>query len=296
MPYVNACRTGDKKDCRGPPRRFADGIMATPLLRILSDLHLGDERSWLRGPAQLAPLLEGVDELVINGDTCDTQHDYGQAETEALRQFFRQSVPRVTFITGNHDPDISNVHELALADGCLWLTHGDVIFDDIAPWSRQQPELARRLSTLRADRPPTDWHTIAPRLQMMRAASLRLPREQPPMSGEGRAVRLRRAARDLFPPQRALAMLHAWTVAPRRAAQLAAEQRPTARFIVGGHIHFPGVWRQPDGRVVVNTGSFSPPLGARLVDLTDRVLQVRRVEPTGNLFRPGAIVAEFPLA
>ncbi len=268
--------------------------MPTPPTRILSDLHLGDERSSLREPAQLAPLLDGVGALVLNGDTCDTQHDLDPAEVAALKGFFAARVPQVTFVTGNHDPDISAAHELALADSRVWCTHGDVLFDDIAPWSRLRPELARRLALIRARHPAADWHAIATRLPMMREACLRLPCEHTAKLG-GALAKLERAARDLFPPTRALAMLRTWMTAPRLAARLAAAQRPAARLIVTGHIHFPGV-RRSGGRVVVNTGSFSPPLGARCVDLADGTVRVRRIERRGGNFHPGRVVAEFALA
>jgi len=270
--------------------------VAAPLLRILSDLHLGDERSWLHDPAALVPLLDGVDALVLNGDLCDTQHDYGPAEIAALKRFFLDRVPRVTFLTGNHDPDISTLDELTLADSRVWVTHGDVLFDDIAPWSRQQPELARRIAALRPSHAEADWKNIAPRLRMMREASRHLPREQPAPAAGSRAIRLRRAARDLFPPQRAFAMLRAWATAPGRALQLAAEQRPAARFVVTGHIHFPTIRRNRTGRVFINTGSFSPPLGTRCVDLVDETMRVRRVERRGEGFHPGRVIAEFALA
>jgi predicted phosphodiesterase len=268
--------------------------MPAPLIRILSDLHLGDERSSLRDLAQLTPLLEDVGALVLNGDTCDTQHDLGPKEVAALKEFFAARVPQVTFLTGNHDPDISATHELSLADGRVWLTHGDVLFDALAPWSRLRPELARRLTLIRARHSAADWDNISTRLPMMREACLKLPCDHAAKLGGGLA-KLERAARDLFPPHRALAMLRTWANAPQLATRLAAAQRPAARVIVTGHIHFPGV-RRCGGRVVVNTGSFSPPLGARCVDLTDGLMQVRRVERRSGDFYPGRIVAEFPLA
>jgi predicted phosphodiesterase len=265
------------------------------LTRILSDLHLGDERSSLRDAAQLSPLLEGVDTLVLNGDTCDTQHDLGPAEVAALKGFFGARVPAVAYITGNHDPDISGAHELSLADGRVWVTHGDVLFDDLAPWSRLRPELARRLALIRPCHPAANWENISTRLPMMREACLKLPCEHASAPGGGALIKLRRAARDLFPPNRALAMLRTWAAAPRLAARLAAAQRPAARVVVCGHVHFPGVWRH-GGRLVVNTGSFSPPLGARGVDLTGETVRVRCVERRGGMFHPGRVVAEFPLA
>lgn len=268
--------------------------MIAPRLRILSDLHFGDERSALRDLTALTPLLEGVDELVLNGDTCDTQHDLGPQELKTLKQFFQSKVRSVTFLTGNHDPDIGPTHELSLADGAVWLTHGDVFFDDIAPWSRLQPEMLHRLTQLRTQHSAADWQTITTRLPMLRAACTRLPCEKA-SALTGCFAKLERAFRDLFPPHRAVAMLRAWLRAPSRAADLVREQRPSARFVIFGHIHFPGVW-QREGRIVINTGSFAPPLGARLVDLIGNRLQVRTVLRREESFHPGKLVAEFPLA
>jgi hypothetical protein len=129
---------------------------------------------------------------------------------------------------------------------------------------------------------------------MMREACLRLPPEEVSQT-KGGFARLHRMLFDLFPPRRALAMLRVWRAAPRLAADLAAAQRPGARFIVLGHIHFPGIWRQPDGRVVIDTGSFAPPLGGTLVDLTAEFLTVRKITRRGGRFHPGPVRATFPL-
>jgi predicted phosphodiesterase len=268
--------------------------VASSLLRIISDLHLGDERSWVQDPAALAPLLAGIDALVLNGDCCDTQTATGRNAPDAVRRFFAERVPQVTFLTGNHDPDVSETDELSLAGGRVWVTHGDVLFDDIAPWSRLQPILARRLAQIRGRHPPADWERIPTRIRMMREACLRLPPEEVSHT-KGLRAQLHRMAFDLFPPRRALAMLRVWRAAPRLAADLAAAQRPDARFIVLGHIHFPRVWRRPDGRVIINTGSFAPPLGGLFVDLTADSLTVRKIARRAGLFHPGAVVAAFPL-
>jgi hypothetical protein len=48
--------------------------------------------------------------------------------------------------------------------------------------------------------------------------------------------------------------------------------------------------------VVINTGSFTRPLGALAVDLRDGALQVRAVERRGSHYHPGEQRAEFALA
>src|SRR6185369_3991902 len=190
-----------------PTRRLPCRNVAAPLTRILSDLHFGDERSRVSDLAALAPLLDGVNTLVLNGDCCHTQEGAVPAEIAALRAFFKERVPRVVFITGNHDPDISTTHELSLADGRVWVTHGDLLFDTLAPWSRLRGRIAGSLARIRPQHPPEDWQRISTRLQMMREACLGLPCENMPALG-GSPQRLLRLLRDLFPPQRALSMLH----------------------------------------------------------------------------------------
>jgi len=53
---------------------FASPFPVPPAVtRIFSDLHFGDRASRARRLAQLRPLLDGVDALVLNGDTLDTR-------------------------------------------------------------------------------------------------------------------------------------------------------------------------------------------------------------------------------
>ena len=85
------------------------------MLRILSDLHIRDASSRLKRLEALEPLLEGVDELWLNGDTCDNQTGMTPDQVEKIRAFFCARIPRVRFLTGNHDPDISAEHEASAA-------------------------------------------------------------------------------------------------------------------------------------------------------------------------------------
>ena len=74
--------------------------------------------------------------------------------------------------------------------------------------------------------------------------------------------------------------------APALAATLAQRYRPNAQIIIFGHTHYPGVWTRR-GRTIINTGAFTPPFGARVVDFVEDRIEVRDVIRRGSEFRVG---------
>ncbi|MSU71295.1 MAG: hypothetical protein EXS43_02985 [Opitutus sp.] len=75
--------------------------MSSEITRILSDIHFGDRASRVHRLAQLRPLLHGVAQLVLNGDTLDTRpgpapHRTVELQTEVL-DFFRARRRRQLF-------------------------------------------------------------------------------------------------------------------------------------------------------------------------------------------------------
>ena len=273
--------------------------MSRELTRIFSDLHFGDRASRVRNLPQLRPLLAGVDHLILNGDTLDTRPSEFPGHTSHCRtvvaDFFSRAVGRVTYITGNHDGDFSPIHHLDLGGGAVFVIHGDILFDSIVPWSRDAG-LVRRLIRERLDLlPEGDREDLDQRIAIFRAVATTIPQRH---QSEPRALRyrLRYLADTVWPPHRAFSVLHAWRVMPGRSAALLRRHRPAAKFIVTGHSHRPGVWTFPDGITVLNTGSFTLPLGAWAVDLFPGCLAVRRIERRQGNYHPGPVVAEFPLA
>jgi predicted phosphodiesterase len=264
------------------------------MLRILSDLHLYDARTQVRDLRQLEPLLDGVRTLVINGDSCEMRYGVTRAQVAAMRGFFQQRVPEVVWVTGNHDPDISDIHELSLADGRVWVMHGDICFDDLTPWSRQQPELWRQVQALLAAEPAADYRELDVRIRIAREVARTVVNEIDP--GESRLrTQLVRFWHTFFPPRQSLAMLRAWRDLPRLAAAQASAQRPSAQVVVTGHVHFPGVWRRRGLPTVINTGSFFSPLGGNLVDVSGDSVRVRRIRRARGDFLPGRQIAAIPL-
>lgn len=271
------------------------GLLDWPplMLRILSDLHYRDAFSRLRRLTELDPLLEGVDTLWLNGDTCDTQSGMPEADVAELVAYFRTRVRAVHFITGNHDPDISTEHWCSTADGRLCAVHGDVFFDDIVPWGRLREVLVARRRAASLHRPELDDGHLHGRLALHRLACLKLPRECDP-ERSGLAYRLRRLATELFPPRQLLAMLQAWRTFPDLVVSRAPTWFPDAQIVVTGHVHFPRVWRR-GALTVINTGAFAGPLGAYAVDFKSDSVTVRRVGARGGRWVPGRVVARVGL-
>ena len=264
------------------------------MLRILSDLHLRDASTRVQRIEDLAPLLQDVDELWLNGDTCDNQSGMTPRELAEMKTFFTSRVSRVRFITGNHDPDISDCHDATAAGDRLWATHGDVFLDSIVPWSRVRADLEARLKDRLAEDPSLDFTTFTDRILAMRRACIGFRRECDPERKDP-AHRLRRLVTEFFPPRQPMAMLHTWWTFPDRVVEATQRWRPDARIVVTGHVHFPRIWRHGP-LSVINTGAFSGPVGARAVDVHDDRVEVRRIENHTDGWRATRVLATIPLA
>ena len=273
--------------------------MAAPLTRIISDVHYGDHASRVGRLAQLRPLLDGVSHLVLNGDTLDTRAGPFPAHTEectaAVNAFFPHEVASTSFLTGNHDGDFSTLHHLDLAGGEVFVTHGDIFFDDIVPWSQDAAIISRKIAEEQRSVPPALHHDLDHRLAVFRRVATSIPQRHQSERNKLKYA-LHYVADTVWPPLRIVRIMRAWRMAPRRAAELARQHRPAAKFVLCGHTHRPGIWPGNAGATIINTGSFCPPLGGFTVDVTEHQLTVRRVDLRAGEFRAGDAVATFPLA
>jgi predicted phosphodiesterase len=275
-----------------------DEPVAFEVIRILSDLHYGDRASRVRSLAALTPLFRGADRIVFNGDSLDTRIPPSSQRSPHLRrhflEFVRQEVPGAVLLTGNHDADISDVHHLDLLGGIVFVTHGEILFEDLVPWSREQPEISELYRQQLAAVPAAERDRLEARLDACKRAcvQLRFVHDPQPRGPWRRTVQ---TAAKFWPPRRTLAMIRAWRELPARVAAVVRCHRPRARFAIVGHTHLPGVWFRPDV-VVINTGSFCPPFGGYAVDVSPDQVVVRRVRQHGRLFRLGRVVASFALA
>ncbi|MCB1234779.1 MAG: metallophosphoesterase family protein [Verrucomicrobiae bacterium] len=259
-------------------------------IRVLSDLHLGHPGCRVREVEALRPLLEDVPMLVLNGDTSEQRHsqlvERGREQLDAFRALAERTGTRLVFLRGNHDPEASTLDRLDLAEGRVFLTHGDALFRHLSPWSpkiwRVIPDMERLRAEYGEDRLLDDLDLALECAHRCRAIS-------PGYENEFKTGPLKHArtlARIAWPPRRPVNILKTWLSVPRLAHAFAARFRPGARLFLFGHTHFPGVWRE-GGRLVVNTGGFLSMLPARCVDLDGEVAIVRAVRETGGRFAPG---------
>jgi len=211
-----------------------------------------------------------------------------------VTEFFPRHVANVTYITGNHDADLTPHHALDLA-AAKSRDARRYHFRRHRAMEPRRPLIRERLAAEFAGLTPTQRADLPTRLAAFRRVAISIPQrhhsERNPFKYAFHFVN-----DALWPPGKVLQIFDAWQTMPGRAAALLRRHRPRAKFISIGHTHRPGVWRQPDGVVVINTGSFCRPFGGCVVDLAPGRLVVRGIVSRGGEFHAGPALAEFALA
>lgn len=264
-------------------------------IRILSDLHFGHPASLVASPADLAPLFEGIPTVVFNGDTVEYRFRKDQERAarhlDEIKKACKEIGTTPVFVNGNHDPRISPFNHLDLADGAVLVTHGDMLFHDISPWSTEAgvlgPAHRKALEELGEDA----YNDFEKRLHANKRASISLELTESTLP-HGSLARFVTYMRASWPPWRPLQIIRFWMAVPEKAVALARVFRPRARLIITGHSHYCGVWRRGP-RVIINTGSFLPVSGRTLVDLDAGRLVVRKIIRRRRKFEAGKTIAEF---
>lgn len=244
---------------------------------ILSDTHLAADGQGAGSADALRPLWQGADELVMNGDTAELSHPTQRAD--AARQILRlqdlceEDGVRLTFLSGNHDPLITDRRFLRLCSGEVFLTHGDMLHPAISPWTSYAKQLRElhddALSQLELiDRAQLDQQAMA----AAHASHIKwdhLAEHAMPTLGP---------VADKFDKARKVAkVLWFWHRLPKIAARFAQRYAPEARFFIFGHIHRAGVWRFGN-QTIINTGAYHCPRNPHAVVLDDQTLSVHRVQ------------------
>jgi UDP-2,3-diacylglucosamine pyrophosphatase LpxH len=264
-------------------------------ITIVSDLHVGHPAGRIKDPQQLAPLFKDAATVVFNGDTVEMlwlcNRDKAQAQLEAIAGVCLAQGARPVFLNGNHDPVASSASHLDLAGGSILVTHGDVLFHDIAPWGREAKVLGEEHTRILAEMCESAHSDFEERLVAVKRTSLAMEMHEP-RAPRGRLPGIRLALREGWPPWRAFGIVRYWVLTPRLAEEVATRFRPEARFVIIGHTHRAGVWRRKE-RVVVNTGSFLPLSGKLAVRLEPGRLEVRKVVWAGTEWQLGRVVATY---
>ena len=258
-------------------------------IRIFSDLHFGNRASLVTSAHAVAPLFDGVATVILNGDTFDLRHPQGREDEPVSTCPFEDMAAKtgctLIKVAGNHDPDCSAVHHLDLMDGRILVTHGDVLYPEIAPWSRFAAQFRAMIATELAELGHPESHTLEHLLETNKKVAREILK-QPHFYFPTNEGFLRHLTRYLWPPFRLFRILDCWRRLPGSAVEMAECHRPEATLLIMGHTHYPGVWTRR-GRTVVNTGSFLPWLGRLCVDLHPDRAEVRRIRYGKGQFEPG---------
>src|ERR1700722_240561 len=270
-------------------------LVPTEPILILSDLHLGHRASRIRHPEQLAPVLRGPGTVIFNGDTSEMRNPedrlVGRNVAADLARICHQAGRKAFFVNGNHDPTVSGANHLDLADGAILVTHGDILFLDVAPWSHEAGHYRKKHLQILDGLGPDGYVDFEKRLLASKRASIELQMLEEPLT-RGHSPGFRLLIRNCWPPWRPLMIIKAWSEVPGRAADLAYIFRPAARFVILGHTHYPGAWEVAP-RVIINTGSFVPYFGACAVIVEAGRLEVRQIDFCQQQFVMGKLLRNY---
>ena len=260
---------------------------------ILSDTHLGRPSCAALSARALRPLWRGASHLIVNGDVAEVHHPrhWGDAAREMMHllDLCEEDAVALTLLSGNHDPFVSEVRHLRLADGQVFVTHGDALHPAVAPWSPAAGRMRRAHEEALAAIEPESRNHLDSRLKASQRAShvewTQLEEEAGHSTVHGMLLR----------PWSILQVLHYWYVFPKLVSSFIEEHAPQARFAILGHTHRPGIWTI-NGRVVINTGAFGFPGKPRAVCLDGDQLTVWSIHRKEKLYEFGPEpLAEFQL-
>jgi predicted phosphodiesterase len=272
-------------------------LTPTEPILILSDLHLGHRASRIKHPEQLTPMLHGPGTVIFNGDTLEMRNPedrlVGRKVAADLARICHQAGRKAVFVNGNHDPTVSTINHLDLADGAVLVTHGDILFLGVAPWSRDAGHYLKKHRQILDRLGPDAYADFEKRLLASKRTSIELQMLEEPLT-RGGSPGFHLFLRNCWPPWRPLMIIKAWCEVPGRAAQLGRVFRPEAKFIIVGHTHCPGAWAVPP-RVIINTGSFVPYFGACAVIIESGRIEVRRIDFHRQQFVLGKLIRDFTI-
>ncbi len=251
-------------------------------IRILSDLHLGHEACALPDANAIRPLLEGARTVVFNGDTIEVRarafKRRAAEERERLDALLKElGVEKVLFLTGNHDPRISDCHHLELCEGKLLVTHGDFLFRYVSPWSQKLRHCRPKIDAILEDMDKDRWASdLEYRLAITRDCCDVLEVIQK-ASPEGWRGVVSYYAKEFWPPTRLFTIAHVWLRSPALMAAALEQYRPQSQAVLFGHIHYPGIWQKRQ-RWIINTGGYVSMVRAQVADLQGTTLRIHRVD------------------
>lgn len=261
----------------GNPRTMSP--LRLPRTLILSDLHLGRPGGAGRADA-FEPLLADFDRVIVNGDIAELHHVAYRADAELELARFRDICLtrgiKLDLIAGNHDPFVSEVRSITLAEGAIYITHGDAFHPAVAPWSPHASVMRAAFEQALSATPPGVADDAA-RFRAAREAAIAEWR----VMGDGAHVST--LGSMMAHPTRVLAVLRYWSSFATLSAKWADRYAPQAGTVIVGHSHR-AFHTSVDGRHVVNTGSYGFPGRPHAVVLEGTTVRMHALGKRGHFF------------
>ncbi|MEM7625262.1 MAG: metallophosphoesterase family protein [Planctomycetota bacterium] len=261
---------------------------------VLSDLHLANPGRGAGSAEAVRPLWAGAEECILNGDIAEIADEKlrGAAARQVVKllEYAEADGVRLTLISGNHDPLLTDRRYLRLADREVFLTHGDILHPAISPWTEHAKELRRLHADAVLSLDPGKARDMDHQLAACQHASAtqwdlfvkhgEAARQLDRNLGTKRRRGAGPLSRKTATAMKAAKALYYWHTIPRRAMGFAARFAPESRFFVFGHIHRAGIWRDTSpgtpngGRFIINTGAYQTPRNPRAVVIHGTTLEV----------------------
>ncbi len=249
-------------------------------IRILSDLHLGSPQSKIDEIATLAPLLEGARTVIFNGDTREERVPELRGRSEEayheLVELCESLGADPIFLCGNHDPQISEHHYLDLCEGRFFVTHGDMLFPMITPWSCEIDEIKTGVEEIHERYGKAAENDLGLAVERLKEVRHQLPTHSPSVRGNSSLERFIWSAFELWPPRRVFDILSIWRKTPHLAREFLRMYRPSAECVIIGHTHRCQVSTDQEPHFM-NTGAFASGLGQCLGEIDQDRLWSHRV-------------------
>lgn len=241
----------------------------------------------------LEPLLEEVDQLVLAGDIWQ-QRKIG-ADRENAAELFQELLGmakergiEVQLLRGNHDPE-GGAGVAWLADKAVLVTHGDAIYENATPWSREigkyQNEVNAIISKYRDRSHLAEVCADRAKEIALTLRVLSLPKLPPPLNFFATAF---------WPPGRTFEMIRVWLGMGKQGVKFLRHSGEGADVLVCGHFHQAGIWEE-GGRVMINTGSFMRGSKPWAVDVNGSKLTARELVLKGHRFSCGEVKGRWIL-
>ena len=262
--------------------------------RILSDLHLGHSASRIEDCEMLEPLLEGVDHLILAGDVWQ-ERIAGERVTNAgilfaqLKKMVHDRNLSVEILRGNHDPGTPQGVAWC-ADRVVLVTHGDAVYDEATPWSREFGYYREEIRKIVDRYEPQSHLAQACSDRACEIANTIQPRKLPKLP-----VPFNFFATALWPPSRTFEMIRAWRTMGREGLRFLKKSGEGAKVLVCGHFHRAGIWEDGE-HVAINTGSFMKGSKPWLVDVEGAEVIARAIDLDEGMFVEGEVKGRFGIA